>query len=164
MRWQEPAESTAVSCCQRCRKQVAGRRARRPQKRPFCCKIAQKVSIHVTCFTSTKLFAGTNFRFPSLKCDVYKHLRNACLCRPVSAWTRTHQTFSYLRMPLQRMLAGAGRCIPDLNSAVIAPRGDGRRLLVVDYSIDSTLPSFRVPAPDRISSDIGRPAKLRRLL
>ena len=66
-------------------------------------------------------------------------------------------------MPLQRMLAGAGGGIPDLNSAVTAPRGDGRRLLVEDYGIDRTLPSVRVPAPDRISSDIGRPATLRRL-
>jgi hypothetical protein len=41
-------------------------------------------------------------------------------------------------MPLQRMLAGAGGGIPDLNSAVTAPGGHGRRLLVEDYGYDPT--------------------------
>ena len=40
-------------------------------------------------------------------------------------------------MPFQCMLAGTGRGIPDLNNAVTAPGGDGRRLLV-DYDIDPT--------------------------
>ena len=41
------------------------------------------------------------------------------------------------------MLAGAGGGIPDLNSAVTAPRGDGRRLLVEDYGIDLTTAKLR---------------------
>ena len=40
-------------------------------------------------------------------------------------------------MPLQRMLA-AGRGIAELNSAVTAPGGDGRRLLVQDYGLHPT--------------------------
>ena len=58
---------------------------------------------------------------------------------------RTHQTFSHVRMPFQRLLAGACRGIPDPNSAVTAPGGDSRRLLVEDHGNDLT------------------PAKLRRL-
>ena len=41
-------------------------------------------------------------------------------------------------MPLQRMLAGAGGGIPDLDSAVTAPRGHGQRLLVEDYRLQPT--------------------------
>ena len=58
-------------------------------------------------------------------------------------WTRTHQTFSHLPMPLQRMLAGAGGGIPDLNCAVTAPGGDGRRILVEGYGIDRTPSKLR---------------------
>jgi hypothetical protein len=60
-------------------------------------------------------------------------------------WKRKHQTLLHLRMPFQRLLAGACRGIPDPNSAVNAPGGDGRRILVEDHGLDST------------------PAKLRRL-
>ena len=70
-------------------------------------------------------------------CPAYD-LRNVRLFRPVTSWTRTHQTLSHLRMPLQRMLAGAGGGIPDLNSAVTAPGGHGRRLLVQDCGLRPT--------------------------
>ena len=46
-------------------------------------------------------------------------------------------------MPLQRMLAGAGGGIPDLNCAVTAPGGDGRRILVEGYGIDRTPSKLR---------------------